>query len=155
MRVSSNLPALNIFRLSNFSHSSGCCSGTLLLSFFPPFLFLGPHLGHMEVPRLGVESDLQLLAHTTATATPDLSRVCDLHHSSQQHQIRNPPSKTKDGTFVLMDMGQIRFHWATTGTPVVAPYYPQWPELIIISYVLISHLHIFFYKMSIQIFTYF
>ena len=33
----------------------------------------------MEVPRLGVESELQLLAYTTAIATRDLSYVCDLH----------------------------------------------------------------------------
>ena len=45
----------------------------------PPF-FLGLHLQHMEVPSLGVESEL--LAYTTATAMPDPSRVCDLHHSS-------------------------------------------------------------------------
>ena len=35
----------------------------------------------MEVPRLGVESELQLPAYTIATATPDLSHVFDLHHS--------------------------------------------------------------------------
>ena len=29
------------------------------------------HLWHMEVPRLGVESELQLPAYTTATATRD------------------------------------------------------------------------------------
>ena len=28
--------------------------------------FLGPHPRHMDVPRLGVESELQLLAYTTA-----------------------------------------------------------------------------------------
>ena len=33
------------------------------------FFFLGPHLQHMEVSRLGVESELQLPAYTTATAT--------------------------------------------------------------------------------------
>ena len=33
------------------------------------FAFLGPHLQHMEVLRLGVESELQLLAYATATAT--------------------------------------------------------------------------------------
>ena len=33
--------------------------------------FLGLRLWHVEVPRLGVELDLQLLAYTTATATPD------------------------------------------------------------------------------------
>ena len=32
------------------------------------FSFLGPHPQHMEVPRLGVESELQLPAYTTATA---------------------------------------------------------------------------------------
>ena len=58
-----------------------------VLSFF--FLFgamLAAYGGsqHMEVPRLGGKSELQLEAYTTATAMPDLSRVCDLHHSSQQ-----------------------------------------------------------------------
>ena len=33
----------------------------------------GPHTRHMEVPRLGVEKELQLPAYTTATATRDLS----------------------------------------------------------------------------------
>ena len=33
----------------------------------------------MEVPRLGVTSELQGRAYTTATATPDPSHVCDLH----------------------------------------------------------------------------
>ena len=47
-------------------------------------LFLGPHPWHMEVPRVSVESELQLLAYATATATSDPSRVCDLHHSSRQ-----------------------------------------------------------------------
>ena len=37
------------------------------------FSFLGPHLQHMEVPRLGVELELQLPAYTTATATPKLT----------------------------------------------------------------------------------
>ena len=32
----------------------------------------------MEVPRLGVESELQLLAYTTATAIRDLSYLWDL-----------------------------------------------------------------------------
>ena len=32
------------------------------------FVFLRLYLWHMEVPRLGVTSELQLLAYTTATA---------------------------------------------------------------------------------------
>ena len=43
-------------------------------------IFLGLHLWHIEVPRLGVESELQLSAYTTAMAMQDLSHVCDLHH---------------------------------------------------------------------------
>ena len=50
----------------------------------------------MEVPRLGVESELQLLACTTAAATQDPSQVCNLHHSSQQHQILNLLSEAWD-----------------------------------------------------------
>ena len=44
----------------------------------------------MEVPRLGVESELLPPAYARATATPDQSHVCDLHHSSQQCRILTP-----------------------------------------------------------------
>ena len=44
------------------------------------------------------ESELQVPAYTTATAAPDPSRVCDLHHSSQQCQTLKPLSKARDGT---------------------------------------------------------
>ena len=40
-------------------------------SFFFFLVFLGPHLWHMEDPRLGVESELLLPAYATAMATPD------------------------------------------------------------------------------------
>ena len=49
-----------------------------LIFFF--FLFLCPHLWHMEVPRLEVESELHQLASTTATAMGDLSHSCNLHY---------------------------------------------------------------------------
>jgi len=62
----------------------------------------------MEVPRLGVESELQLPAYATAIATQDPSRVCDLHHSSQQHQILDPLSEARDQTHVLMDTNWVR-----------------------------------------------
>ena len=39
------------------------------------FVFLGLHPWHMEVPGLGVESELQLLAYTTATAMRDLGHI--------------------------------------------------------------------------------
>ena len=43
----------------------------------------------MEVPRLEVKLELQLLAYTTAIARRDLSYACNLHHSTPQHQILN------------------------------------------------------------------
>ena len=64
--------------------------------FFCLFVFLGPHLRHMEVSRLGIELELQLLAYTTAIATQDLSHIYDLHNSSQQCQILNPMSVARD-----------------------------------------------------------
>ena len=71
------------------------------------FSFLGLHLQHMEVPGLGVEWELHLLAHATATATPDLSRLCDLRCSLQQRQILNPLSEARDETHILMDTSQV------------------------------------------------
>ena len=87
------------------------------------FLFLGPHLWHMKVPRLGAEPELQLLTYTTATATQDPSRICDLHHSSQQRQILNPLSKARDRTLNLMVPNQICFCYATTGTPIIYRFF--------------------------------
>ena len=58
----------------------------------------------MEVPRLGVKSELQLPAYTEATAMPDASRVCDLHHSPWELQILNPLSEARGRqTCILMD----------------------------------------------------
>ena len=71
----------------------------------------------MEVPRPGVESELQLLAYATATATPDPSHICDPHPSSWLHQILNVLSKARDGTRILMDTSQIHFCCATRETP--------------------------------------
>ena len=51
------------------------------------FCFLGPHLCHMEVPRLG--------GGIGATAV-------SLHQSSRQHRILNPLSEATDRTLVLM-----------------------------------------------------
>ena len=55
--------------------------------------------------QLGVESELQL--HAYATAMPDPSHICHLHHSSWQRQIFNPLSEARDGTCILMDTSQI------------------------------------------------
>ena len=87
-------PAIHSLMLA----SSGPCAHPLRRMSYSMFClfvclfvcFLGLHLQHMEVPRIG--------AYTTATAMQDLSRVCDPHHNSQQHQIRNPLSEARDRT---------------------------------------------------------
>ena len=71
----------------------------------------------MEIPRLGVKSELQLSVY--AKATLDLSRVCNLHHSSWPHWILNQQSRPGDCTLILMDTSQIYFCCATTGTSQV------------------------------------
>ena len=67
------------------------------------FSFYSCTRGHMEVPSLGVESELQPPVYTTATATPDLSRICDLHCSLRQHWILNLLREARDRTHILMD----------------------------------------------------
>ena len=72
----------------------------------PPPL-LGPHLWHMEVSQ--IESELQLPACTTATATQDPSRVCSLHHSSCLCRILNHLSETRDPTHILIDTSWVHY----------------------------------------------
>ena len=57
----------------------------------------------MEVSSLGVKLALQLLAYTTAMATPDVSHTCDLYCSLPQHQILIPLSEARNQTHILMD----------------------------------------------------
>ena len=92
--------------------------GFCFFFFFFFFFLLWPHLQHMEVPRLGVESELQLPAYATATATPDLSRIFDLHYSSWQRRILNLLSEARDLNCNLMVPSRIRFCCAMMGAPV-------------------------------------
>ena len=70
-----------------------CRKRDISFCFFCFFVFLGPHPWHMEVPRLRIKLELQLLA--TATAMPDLSCIRDLHHSSGQRRITCPLSEAR------------------------------------------------------------
>ena len=53
--------------------------------FLPIFSFSGLHPQHREAPRLGVESEMQLLAYTTATAMQDPSCLCNSNARSLSH----------------------------------------------------------------------
>ena len=91
------------------------------------FFFLGLHSWHTEIPELGVESELQLQAYTTAMLDP--SWFWDLHHSSQQCRIPNPLSKAKDqiepsfswilvGLFLLFHNGNTEYNFYLHSTSI-------------------------------------
>ena len=88
----------------------------MLVFFFFSFVFLGPHPWHMEIPRLGVKSELQLPAYTTATAMPYPNCIFNLHHSSRQCQVLNPVIEARDKTCNLMVPSRICFHCTMMGT---------------------------------------
>ena len=51
--------------------------------FYFIFLLFSAAPGHMEVPKLGVKSELQLPSYATVIAMPDPSCIWDLDHNSQ------------------------------------------------------------------------
>ena len=59
-----------------------------------PFFFLR----FRAIPK--AYGDCQASGLIGATAMQDLSRICDLHHSSQQRQIPNPLSEARDRTCI-------------------------------------------------------
>ena len=69
----------------------------------------------MEVPKVGVELEVQLSAYTTPMAKWDLSRMCGLHKNSQQCRIPYTLSEAREGTHILRDTNKIHFHCAHNG----------------------------------------
>ena len=66
------------------------------------FFFLWLHLGIMKFPGWGW-TGAAAEGYPTATATPDLSCICDLRHSLWQCPILNTMSKATDQTCTLRD----------------------------------------------------
>ena len=107
------LPYIPLFCNHENSHLGGCFLFFILIirkfivSFSFPFFLsvLWPHLWYMEIPRLGVKSELQLPAYATATATPD-------PYPTEWGQGSNPHPH---GHYV-----RSLTNWATTGTPTVS-----------------------------------
>ena len=89
------------------------------------FCFLELHLWHVEIPRLGVELELQLPAYATATATQDLSRVCELRHSSRNARSLTHWVRPRDQPPNLMVPSRIHFHCPTTRSPEVVSFIPD------------------------------
>ena len=82
--------------------------------------FSGQNLQHLEVPnliprgQLGAGAAAASLHHSDSKTDPTC--VCDLHHSSWQHQILKPLREARDQTCILMDKSRVRYHGAMMGT---------------------------------------
>ena len=97
------------------------------MTFKPNSFFLGGgvFLPFRAVPAAygGSQARGPVGAMLLATATPDPSHICNLHHSLWQRQILNPLSKARDGTLNLMFPSQICFYCARTGTLEILSLY--------------------------------
>ena len=67
--------------------------------------FLGPHLQHMEVPRLGAKSERQQHQIQAESVTYTTAHG--------KHWVLNPQSKAREGTHILVDTSWV-------------PTEPQW-----------------------------
>ena len=111
-----------VFSVPCFAESASVSDLSLAYGFTKLSIYLaaGPHPHNTEVPRRGVESELQPPAYPTATATPDPSRICDPPRSSREHWIPDPLSEARDRTRSLTRSSRIRCCCARKGTPCFA-----------------------------------
>ena len=71
------------------------------------FFFLWMHLQRKQVPRSGVELELQLPVYTTAMATSEPKCIYHLQHSLWRCQILNPLNEARDWTRLLTDTSRV------------------------------------------------
>ena len=105
-------------------------------SFFLSAFFFSAVPLHMDIPRLGIESELQLPPYASTTATPDPCYICNLHHSAQQCQILNPLSRARVWIHILMHTSRVHDHWATRelqGSFLFTNGYPEFVGKTILS----------------------
>ena len=77
---------------------------------------------HMEVPSLGVQSELQLLTYATATATQDPSHAAtSVTYATAHCNVGSLTHWVRSGInfYILMDSSQVGYHWAMKGTPAI------------------------------------
>ena len=97
--------------------------------FLPFFFFLWPHLWHVDGPRLGAKTELQLQAYATATTRWDQSHIWNLHCSLQQCQILNPLSEARDQTESSWILVRFLTCLATLETPITKSF-PTHPAIL-------------------------
>ena len=89
----------------------------LLLCFVLFFVFLGSYLGHMEIPRPGVQLELRLPAHNTATTT--WIQAASVTYTTAHGNVRSLTRWARPGNLTrnLVVPSWSHFCGATTGTP--------------------------------------
>ena len=104
-------------------------------NFFFFFVFLCSHLQHMEVPRLGVRSELQLPAYVTTIATCDLSCVATYTTAHLNSQILNLLSGAMEiepaSSWILVEF-------------VTSELGGELPRIILFSFIFFFHMYAFF-----------
>ena len=74
----------------------------LLVNYIPFFLFTATPTAY-GTPWARIQIRVAVAVYTTAKATRDPRRICNLCHSLWQCQILNPLSKARDGTHILKE----------------------------------------------------
>ena len=95
------------------------------------FFFNGCAQSTHRSSQARVESSCSLPAYTTATAMPDLSGTCDLHHSLRQWQILTH-WVTRDWTRILMDTHEILNLLSHNGNSETCVFKARCPKLHLI-----------------------
>ena len=72
--------------------------------YFLIFAFLRPHPRHMDIPRLGVQSELQLSACTTAMGSEPCLRPTPQLTATQDPR---PLSEARDQALILMEPSRV------------------------------------------------
>ena len=102
------------------------------------FCFLGPPYKHMEVPRLVVESELQL--RPTSQPLQYGIQAASVTYTTAHGNARSLThwAEAKDRTRILMDTSQICFCCSTTGTLYFSICYgDMWPVVFDVTIVIV------------------
>ena len=104
---------------SKWSHSNKKLhNGFLFVCFLGLFLsFLGPHLRHMEILRLGSNQshNCQPTPQSQQGGIWAVSASHTIAHGNAG-SILNPLNEARDQTLVFMDTSRVHYRWAMTGT---------------------------------------
>ena len=91
------------FKSLSWTTCSNLLTGFTTYSFFFflfIFFFVVTYMQHIEAPELGIRAAAE--ARATATATPDLSHICNMCNL-WQHEILNLLSKARDQIRILIE----------------------------------------------------